>query len=79
MAHRAAVIDNPIDGEEDSPLDPGLASVCNEALVALQLLLFSLARTQAQMTLDDDGERRTWFENFRREWSSTLDTQLSIR
>ena len=80
MAHRAAVVDSTIEGEADSPLDPGLAADCNEALIALQLLLFSLARTQAQMTLDDDdGEHRTWFENFRREWSATLDTQLAIR
>jgi len=80
MAQRAAVADTSVDEAEESLLDPGLAADCSDALVALQLLLFSLARTQAQMTLDDqDGERRKFFENFRREWSSNLDTQLTIR
>jgi hypothetical protein len=50
----------------------------SELLVALQLLLLSLARTQSIMCADDDADKRQLFENLRREWSATLQTHLSI-
>jgi anti-sigma regulatory factor (Ser/Thr protein kinase) len=64
------------DSEEEN-VDPKTVADCSAALVALQLLLLSLARTQSQMTgTDSDEELCKFFETFRREWSSNLDTQL---
>jgi len=44
-------------------------------LVALQLMLLSLARAQSAMTLQDP-ERTQTFDLFRKEWSDTYATQL---
>jgi hypothetical protein len=45
------------------------------ALVALQLLFLSLARTQTYMSTQD-AELRERFDQFRKEWSDTYRTQL---
>lgn len=48
-----------------------------EVVVALQLLLLSLARTQGQLTTGPDSEeRRELFDKLRREWSENLRVQL---
>jgi hypothetical protein len=50
-----------------------------ELLVALQMLLFSLARTQSQMTHGADREEyRELFKSFQAEWSDNLKTQLAM-
>jgi hypothetical protein len=46
-----------------------------DALVALELMLLSLARAQSLMSLEDDG-RRKLFDQFRTEWSNTYQVQL---
>jgi hypothetical protein len=46
------------------------------ALTALQLLLLSLARTQSSMAWEDVG-RKQLFDQFRKEWSDTYQTQLT--
>ena len=50
-----------------------------ELLVALQLLLLSLARTQSVLYSDDDAQKRELFENFRREWSNSFRIHLMGR
>ena len=63
--------------DEDAEANPDAANTCTEVLVGLQMLFFSLARTQAQMAgHDKDEERKQLFKNFRKEWSSNLETQL---
>jgi hypothetical protein len=50
-----------------------------ELLVALQMLLFSLARTQSSMTHGNDRDAyRDLFKAFQTEWSDNLKTQLMI-
>jgi hypothetical protein len=46
-----------------------------DALVALELMLLSLARAQSLMSLEDD-DRRKLFDQLRTEWSSTYQVQL---
>ncbi len=63
--------------DEDAEANPDTVNTCTEVLVGLQLLFFSLARTQAQLAgHDKDEERKQLFKNFRKEWSSNLETQL---
>ncbi|MFT4026836.1 MAG: ATP-binding protein [Novosphingobium sp.] len=51
----------------------------NEMVIALQLLLLSLARTQGQMTVGPDAAERTeLFDTLRREWSNNLRVQLGV-
>ena len=58
-------------------MDPELADNAAAALVSLQLMLLSLARTQAAMTLNDkDGHLSGAFDTLRRQWSLNLQTQL---
>lgn len=57
--------------DEDAEANPDIANACTEVLVGLQMLFFSLARTQAQMSGHDQ-----LFKNFRKEWSTNLETQL---
>jgi hypothetical protein len=64
----------PVAGE-DSAAEPQTFQGAQEALVALQLMLLSLARTQASMALQDPDRKHT-FELFRKEWSDTYGTQL---
>lgn len=61
--------------EEDHATEPQTFKGSQEALVALQLMLLSLARTQSSMTLQDP-DRKQMFDNFQREWSDTYGTQL---
>ena len=76
LAQRANMANQP--GEEVE-LDHDLAARCSEAIVGLQLLLLSLARTQSEMTVNDEsGERQRSFEQLRRQWSQNLATQLSL-
>jgi hypothetical protein len=51
----------------------------DELLVALQMVLFSLARAQSQMLAGDAStEHQLLFETLQREWSATLKTQLQV-
>jgi hypothetical protein len=65
------------DGTESG--DPSVKTTCTEVLVGLQLMLHSLARTQSQIAAPDDIETIQLLDNFRREWSSNLATQLIAR
>ncbi len=70
-----------IDGEDEGEggvADDGVGHTCAEILVSLQLLLHSLARTQALMSSAND-EARQLFEKLRREWSGNLETQLKAK
>jgi hypothetical protein len=63
--------------DEDAEANPDTANTCAEVLVGLQMLFFSLARTQARLAgLDKDGDRKHLFKQFRKEWSDNLETQL---
>ncbi len=68
----SAIAANPEnDGEEDTSAFSGAA----EVMVGLQLLLFSLARTQSSMGRNEP-ERAKLFDKMRREWSEVFATQL---
>jgi hypothetical protein len=68
------------DEADESDVPPHLADDCAEVLIALQLLLLSLARTQSLMSTDDESEEHhKLFEKLRREWSANLETQLTTR
>lgn len=71
----SSVREGPNGSDEDRQLvDPGPYNI----LVALQMLLFSLARAQSLMSLDgENAERAKLFEDLRREWSQALKTQLT--
>jgi hypothetical protein len=60
---------------EDTAAEPQTFMGAKEALVALQLMLLSLARAQSSMALQDPDRKQT-FELFRKEWSDTYGTQL---
>jgi hypothetical protein len=64
------------DGEENAAAEPQTFKGANDALIALQLLLLSLARTQRSMS-QQDRERAQLFDLFRKEWSETFKTQLA--
>ena len=67
------------DGNGSDSNEAELGNKTSEILVALQMLLFSLGRTQSQMSLGgDNAERSKLFEDLRREWSETLKTQLTV-
>ncbi len=61
--------------EEDTAAEPQTFKGAQEALVALQLMLLSLARAQSSMALQDPDRKQT-FDLFRKEWSDTYGTQL---
>ncbi len=67
------------EGDDGDPEETRVGAVCSEVLVAVQLMLHSLARTQSQLGAAGDGDTRELLENMRREWSSNLATQLSGR
>jgi len=68
----AALAANPENGDdEDSSAFSGAADI----MVSLQLLLFSLARTQSIMGRNEP-DRMKLFEKMRREWSEAFATQL---
>jgi len=60
---------------EESDGEPQTFKGAREALVALQLMLLSLARAQSSMALQDP-ERTQTFDLLRKEWSDTYETQL---
>ena len=63
------------DGKSDDDSEEGGDK---EPLVALQMLLFSLARTQSEMTIGQDREGfRDFFRKFQPTWSDNLETQLN--
>ena len=63
-------------GEEDTAAEPQTFKGAKDALVALQLMLLSLARAQSSMALQDPDRQQT-FALFQKEWSDTYGTQLS--
>jgi hypothetical protein len=76
IAKRSA--DMRIAGDEDEiALDTELVKSCADALVALELMFLSLARTQSEMTLNDsDGNTQRMLDKLRRQWSLNLLNQL---
>jgi hypothetical protein len=66
------------EGNEDADeVTSGVASTANEVLVAIQLMLLSLARTQSQLSgHDSQSEYRQLFMKLQREWSENYATQL---
>jgi len=60
---------------EENASEPQTFQGAKSALVALQLLLLSLARAQSSMALQDP-ERVGTFDLFRKEWSDTYAMQL---
>jgi hypothetical protein len=57
----------------------GPSTDASSLLIALQMLLFSLARTQSQMLSGETAaEHRLLFDNLRKEWSNSLKTQLQV-
>ena len=63
------------DGEETESIGD-VAESTRKALLGLELVLLSLARVQAQMTITAGDEQAELFHNLRQEWSKTLQTQL---
>jgi hypothetical protein len=62
---------------EGGELTGDAAETTRKALLGLQLMLMSLARTQAQMTTGETGaEQAQLFRNLRKAWSDALETQL---
>ncbi len=61
---------------DETAAEPQTFKGDKEALVSLQLLLLSLARTQTSMALQDP-DRTQIFDLLRKEWSDTYGTQLS--
>jgi hypothetical protein len=78
IAKRSA--DVRIAGEEDDvTLDAELVKSCADAVVTLELMLLSLARTQSEMTWNDpEGTTQRMLDKLRRQWSLNLITQLSV-
>ena len=62
-------------GEEDTATEPQTFKGAEAALVALQLMLLSLARAQSSMALQNPDRKQT-FDLFQKEWSDTYGTQL---
>ena len=77
IAKRSA--DMRIAGDDDEvALDTELVKACADALITLELMLLSLARTQSEMTWNDpDGSTQRMLDKLRRQWSLNLMTQLS--
>ena len=63
--------------DEATELSKGAAATAKEVLVAIQLMLLSLARTQSQLCdHDDQSDHHNLFVKMQREWSTNLETQL---
>lgn len=71
LSEAAIALSPELDAEDESSSFSGAADV----MVGLQLLLFSLARTQSFMGRNEP-ERMKLFDKMRREWSEALATQL---
>jgi hypothetical protein len=69
-----------IGDDDDVAFDGEIIKECGDALVTLELMLLSLARTQSEMTLNDpDGNTQRMFDKLRRQWSLNLMNQLSVQ
>ncbi len=76
IAARAALPGAVDDGDDDeSGVDPELAKRAAEALVSLQILLLTLGRTQAEMTLNN-ADLHPVFRTVRKTWSNNLEVML---
>lgn len=64
-------------GEEDDGIDTPKTEGQDGPLVALELLLLSLARTQSQIAVGNDDAKKT-LETLRREWSEAYRVQLTV-
>ncbi|KKN33675.1 hypothetical protein LCGC14_0801360 [marine sediment metagenome] len=65
------------DDEQEDSGNPGAFLGAGDVLTGLQLMLFSLARTQSAMSSKDE-ERAHLFDGLRREWSNAFATQLTM-
>ena len=63
-------------GDEDDGGEAPAARGPGRTLVALELLLLSLGRAQAQVTAQNDDARKI-LETLRREWSEAYRVQLT--
>lgn len=77
IAKRSA--DMRVAGDDDEiALDNELAKACSDAVVTLELMLLSLARTQSEMTWNDpEGTTQRMLDKLRRQWSLNLMNQLN--
>lgn len=64
-------------GEEDDGIDTPRTEGQDGPLVALELLLLSLARTQSQIAVGNEDAKKT-LETLRREWSEAYRVQLTV-
>jgi hypothetical protein len=63
--------------DDATELSKGAATTAKEVLVAIQLTLLALARTQSQLCEhDDQSDHHKLFLKMQREWSTNLETQL---
>jgi hypothetical protein len=78
ISKRAA--DVKVAGDDDGvELDTELAKSCADALVTLELMLLSLARTQSEMTWNDqEGTTQRLLDKLRRQWSLNFMNQLNV-
>lgn len=67
-------------GDDDEvTMDAELVKSCSNALITLELMLLSLARTQSEMTWNDpEGTTQRMLDKLRRQWSLNLMNQLSV-
>lgn len=66
------------DEDESSIADTRIRTVCSEAVIGLQLMLLSLARTQSAMVVNETETGRI-FDTLRRQWSLNLEAQLTTK
>jgi hypothetical protein len=65
--------------DDEVTLDSELVKSCSNALITLELMLLSLARTQSEMTWNDpEGTTQRMLDKLRRQWSLNLMNQLSV-
>lgn len=78
LSHLARSAEVASGDDEDVEINPDVAHTCSEVLVALQLLLLSMGKTQSRMSgYGSNEEHRRLFDTFRREWSSDYEMMLS--
>ncbi len=65
--------------DDEATFDTELVKACADAVVTLELMLLSLARTQSEMTWNDqEGTTQRMLDKMRRQWSLNLMNQLSV-
>jgi hypothetical protein len=78
LSHLARSTEAASGDDDESEINPEVAQTCSEVLIALQLMLLSLARAQSQMSnFGTNEEHRQLFDKLRKEWSSNLETVLT--